>query len=85
MFEWKDDERLYSAGAKNLYLGKWCVASVGWDGVNKIDEKWIIYLHLPGLKVKMPTQYKEIEDAQAKAEKYVLYWIKEAKIGENEK
>lgn len=78
--EWKDDTRPYSAGGKNLYLGKWCVISIGWDGVNKTDERWVIYTHLPGLKSRLDKQYKNIEDAKIKAEQVVDMWIKKSTI-----
>jgi hypothetical protein len=78
--EWKNNEKQYSSGGKNLFLGKYCVASVGWDGANWTDEKWIVYLDLPGLKSPLEKQYKRIEDAKARAEQAVETWIEGSTI-----
>ena len=52
MIEWRDSMQAYSTGGKDAFLGKWRVASIGWDGVRRTDEKWVVYFHLPGLKSK---------------------------------
>jgi hypothetical protein len=72
---WKDNENPYGGNGKDLYLGKWHVASVGWDGVNKTDTKWIVYLHLPGLKPRLTIQYKNIADAMIRTEQAVQSWL----------
>ena len=78
---WKEDGRLYSSGGKDGFLGKWRVASIGWDGVNKTEKKWIVYFHLPGLKDRLKEQYEVIENAQKRAESAVEMWIRECGIG----
>jgi hypothetical protein len=83
MIEWKSNTQLYSSGGKDAFLGKWKVASVGWDGANKTKEKWIIYFYLPGLKSQLKQQYKLIEDAQKRAELAIELWIRESEIGRN--
>lgn len=79
-FTWKDGERLYVNG-HDLYAGKWRVASIGWDGVNKHPEKWIVYLRLPGLKERLAKQFLNVEDAKRRAEEIVINWIKELEEG----
>jgi hypothetical protein len=81
MIEWKNVTGKYSSG-EDGFLGKWCVATVGWDGVNRTNDKWIVFLHLPGLKSRLKQQYKEIEDAKKRAQQAVDNWIKESTLVE---
>jgi hypothetical protein len=80
MSEWKNREEQYGSGGKSLFLGKWKVADISWDGVNRTDDKWIVYLLLPGLKSRLETQYKNIDDAMEKAEQVVNMWIAKSGI-----
>lgn len=78
-FSWKQSDKSYS-NSYELFAGNWHVASVGWDAVNRQEEKWIVYFRLPGLKDKSAKQYIDVKDAQARAEQIVTNWIKELEV-----
>jgi hypothetical protein len=80
---WKTIEERYG-NAKVLFLGKWRVSKVFFDGSRSNGDRSVYRadLFLPGMK---PTigHFELEEDAMAAAEKAVKYWVDQSGIGDN--
>ena len=71
---WKPIEQSYIIG-ENLFVGKWKVASVWYDGVKTVDEKWAVTFELPGLISRAKNNYAEEDGAKAVAVRLVSKWF----------
>ena len=80
--EWRQSTEKFDNGV-HMFLGKYRVGSVQWDGINRTDENYAVFLNLPGIKSRLKKQYKTREEAIEMAEETVRYWIKNSGLIEN--
>lgn len=71
--EWKDIEM---GSGKKLYLGKYHVGSVFWDGFTSQteDRKYKVTCKLPGIKPDLG-RYKTVDEGKARLVQAVNTWI----------
>ena len=77
---WGTDERRLAYG-KCLFLGKWNVGGVYYDGLTQKDDqlKYASTCNLPGIKSTLG-HYETEEEAKKRTEEAVHYWISTSEL-----